>query len=195
MMRNKQLKSENPIRLLELNPSGTLKKIGLLENLTVCDIGAGSGIFTIPAATITNNTVYALEINDEMLSVIQVKAEKEGIHNIKPVKVENKRFDLEDNSVDMALMVTVLHEIDDQAAMSEEIKRILKDGGKLAIIEFHKRETPMGPPVAHRMGRDEVLDLLRKKGFTIWNDFDLGDNFYCLVFKRDKREQSNTIQP
>ncbi len=65
----------------------------------------------------------------------------------------------------------------------------------LAVTEFHKRETPMGPPTAHRMGKDEVKNILVNKGFTVLDDFDLGDNFYCLVFTRDNREQSITIQP
>jgi len=68
-MDNKQMKFENPVRIKELKPIETLIRIGLKENHVVCDIGAGSGIFTIPASMITKNKVYALEINDAMLSI------------------------------------------------------------------------------------------------------------------------------
>jgi|GEM_PF-2602649 len=69
-MDHKQNKLENPDRLAELSPKETLMRIGLGEQDIICDIGAGSGIFTIPAARITANTVFALDINDEFLDII-----------------------------------------------------------------------------------------------------------------------------
>jgi hypothetical protein len=130
-------KLENPYRVKELNPTGTLKKIGLGPNDCLCDIGAGAGagIFTVPAARITRNTVYA-----------------------------------------------VLHEVDDKEALLFEIKRIIKTSGRFAIIEFHAKETPMGPPVLHRLDKNTVNTLCVYCGFLKYMEFDLGDNFYCMVF-------------
>ena len=182
-MNNKQMKLENPVRLEELKPIETLRRIGLQENHVLCDIGAGSGIFTIPAAKITKNKVYALEINDEMLSVIGEKAKIEGAANIEIIKVQGDHLDLMDHSVDIILLVTVLHEIYNPIVFLDEVKRISKDNGKIVVIEFHKRETPMGPPIGHRMGKDDAIDKLQNTGFLVSEDFDLGDNFYCLVFQ------------
>jgi precorrin-6B methylase 2 len=56
-------KLENPARLLELAPADTLHKIGLSEGSIFCDVGAGTGVFTFPAASISNTTVYAVEIS------------------------------------------------------------------------------------------------------------------------------------
>jgi ubiquinone/menaquinone biosynthesis C-methylase UbiE len=81
-------------------------------------------------------------------------------------------------------MATVLHEIADPSTLLKEIGRILKPGGTLAVIEFHKRATPMGPPVSHRLGRDEVRVLLDGMPFSVREDMDLGENFYCLTFTR-----------
>ena len=182
-MNNKQMKLESPVRIQELNPIETLKKIGLQEDHTLCDIGAGSGLFTIPAAKLTTQKVYALEINDEMLSIIREKAKTQGLTNIETIKVTGDHLDIVDNSIDIALLVTVLHEIQNKTILIEEIKRLLKDNGKIAVLEFHKRETPMGPPVNHRLGKDETTALLTKAGFVFDLDFDLGDNYYCLVFQ------------
>jgi ubiquinone/menaquinone biosynthesis C-methylase UbiE len=178
------MKYENLIRLAELNPSVTLEKIGLRDNHTVCDIGAGSGIFTLPAAKISNNKVYALEINDEMLSIIGDKAKADGSSNIELVKVKGEIFDLADDTIDIFLMVTVLHEIKDRATLMAEVKRIINKNGRLAIIEFHKRETPMGPTINHRIGKEETIDIVISAGFMEIDSFDLGDNFYCLVFSK-----------
>jgi ubiquinone/menaquinone biosynthesis C-methylase UbiE len=182
-MQNMQSKLENPIRLAELKPEDTLRKIGLQDNQIVCDIGAGSGIFTIPAAQITRKKVYAVDINDEMLSIISGKATAEGITNIELIKVKDDHYQIMDHSVDIALMVTVLHEINNPSEVIAEIKRILKNNGKIAVIEFHKRETKMGPPIEHRLGKDEVQEMLRAAGFIVQEEFDLGNNLYCMVFK------------
>ena len=181
-MNAKQMKLENPLRLEELKMEETLKKIGLEEDKVLCDIGAGSGIFTIPGAKITKETVYALDINDEMLSIIAEKAKTEGIDNIKLIKVEDEHFNLTDHAADIVLMVTVLHEISNTTVFLEEVKRILKDKGRIAVIEFHKRRTSMGPPPEQRLGSDEVSAKLTNTGFKVDKEFDLGDNYYCLVF-------------
>ena len=182
-MQSMQSKLENPIRLAELNPEDTLRKIGLRDNQIVCDIGAGSGIFTIPAAQITRKKVYAVDINDEMLSIISGKASAEGITNIELIKVKDDHYQIMDHSIDIALMVTVLHEINNPSVFLAEIKRILKNNGKIAVIEFHKRETQMGPPIEHRLGKDELKEMLRAIGFIVQEKFDLGNNLYCMVFK------------
>ncbi|UWG95418.1 methyltransferase domain-containing protein [Dehalobacter sp. DCM] len=181
-MNRKQLKFENPARLDELKPRETLLRIGLTENDTVCDIGAGTGVFTLPAAEITRNTVYALDINEDMLAILDDKIQSGQIKNIVLQKVRDKRYDLEDGSIAIALMVTVLHEVESKLQIIKEIKRILKENGKLAVIEFHKRPTTSGPPVEQRLSQDEVKEMMAYSDFTTCDEFDLGDNFYCLVF-------------
>lgn len=181
-MNAKQNKFENPLRLEELKMEETLKKIGLTEDQIMCDIGAGSGIFTIPAAKITKETVYALDINDEMLAIIAEKARTEGIGNIKLIKVEDEHFNLTDQAADIILMVAVLHEISNPTVFLKEVVRIVKDQGRIAVIEFHKRRTTMGPPPEQRLGSDEVSKMLGDTGFKVVKEFDIGDNYYCLVF-------------
>lgn len=181
-MQNRQLKFESSARLSELKPAETLKRIGLMDSHILCDIGAGSGIFTLPGAKMTQNTVYALEKSEEMLSIIRDKIRNENISNITLIKVEDERFAIADHSVDLALLVTVLHEITDKSVFLTEIKRILKDTGKLAIIEFHKQETPMGPPVDHRISKDETQRELEAVGLKKLDFYDLGDNYYCMIF-------------
>ena len=185
-MNSRQTRFENPARLEELRPRETLERIGLQENDVLSDIGAGSGVFTIPAAKMIRNTVLALEIQEELLALIAEKAQSEGLRNIELIKVSDNNLPVRDNSVDIVLLVTVLHEITEPAVFLEEVKRLLKNRGKLAVIEFHKRQTPMGPPLAQRLSREEVKELLSQRGFVVQEDFDFGDNFYCLVFLKDE---------
>ena len=188
MIDTKQMRMENPIRIAELDPMNTLISIGLDEKAVICDIGAGSGIFTLPAAKITKNKVFALEIDDEMLRVIGEKAKNEELANIELIKVEDEKVAIEDNTVDFVLMVTVLHEIENKAVFLREVKRLLKNNGKVLVIEFHKRETPIGPPVPHRIEKEEVKNVMGDVGFLISEEFDLGDNYYCLIFLNDGKK-------
>ena len=176
-----QDKLESPERLAELSPKETLTKIGLGEHDVVCDIGAGTGIFTISAAQITNNTVFALDINDELLEIIQEKAKNLQLPNIKTMKVTGNRYDIEAGSVDFIILVTVLHEIENKDALLTEVKRIMKSTAKLAIIELHKKPTPVGHPAPPRLDPDEVTTMCKGVGLTPVNEFNLGDDHYCVV--------------
>ncbi|MEQ8154672.1 MAG: class I SAM-dependent methyltransferase [Clostridiaceae bacterium] len=181
MIDNKILKFESPARIAELNPMETLKRAGLNEKMTVCDIGAGTGVFAFPAAEITDNTVYALDISDGMIELLERRKTERGIENLQIRKVVSSDLPVENNAVDLIIMVTVLHEIEDKVSLFAEIRRILRAEGKMMVIEFHKKETPMGPPVDHRISEDSVEEILEKEGFDIEDKVLLGENFYGIV--------------
>lgn len=175
---------ENPGRIAELDPAKTLIKAGLRENMILCDIGAGSGIFSFPAAKLTSGDVHALEISDEMIRLLESRAEEHKLPNLKIKKVESKTLPIDSSTCDMAVMVTVLHELEDKQGMLYEIKRILKEKGRLLVIEFHKEQTPMGPPADHRISQEESEKTCCENGFQTIDIFSLGDNFYGIVFER-----------
>jgi len=180
---SKATKFENPKRLEELDPRNTLTKAGFQENMVLCDIGAGSGIFSLPAAQISSNDIYALEISDSMIELLKNRMVENKIQNLKIRKVDSDILPLENDICDMALMVTVFHEIADKEFMLGEIKRILKEKGRLMIIEFHKRETPMGPPVDHRISEEDVEEICNNSKFITIEKFTMGDNFYGIIFE------------
>jgi len=176
-------KFENPIRLAELNPKNTLIKAGFKDDMMLCDIGAGTGIFSFPATQISSNDVYALEISDSMIELLKNRMAEQKIKNLKIKKVDSDILPLDDNSCDMAIMVTVLHEVENKEFMLNEIKRILKKKGKFMVIEFHKRKTPMGPPIDHRISEECVEEICNSNGLKTIEKFSLGDNFYSAVFE------------
>lgn len=183
-MNNKIVKFENPIRLNELSPKETLIRAGFKENMILCDIGAGTGIFSMPATLISSEITYALEISDDMISILENKKAENNLTNLKIIKVTSDVLPLDQDVCDFAIMVTVFHEIDDKEKMLSEIHRILNENGRLMIVEFHKEETPMGPPLDNRISREDVKATCVKNGFHVDNSFSLGENFYCVVFKR-----------
>lgn len=116
----------------------------------------------------TENTVYAVDIDDELIALILKKAQEEHLENLKTIQVAGNQYDIEAGTVDVVLLETVFHELDD----------------KDAIIEFHNKETPFGPPGPHRLGKDKVSTIFDGHGLIKTMDFDLGANFYCLLFEQ-----------
>lgn len=176
-------KFENPIRVAELNPKSTLIKTGFKEKMTLCDIGAGTGLFSFPATKISSYDIFALEISDSMIELLKNRMVEQNTKNLIVKKVDSTILPLENSSCDMAIMVTVLHEIEDKEHMLNEIKRVLIEKGRLIIIEFHKRKTPMGPSMEHRLSEEYVEEICNGKQLKTIDKFSLGDNFYCAVFE------------
>lgn len=177
-------KLENPARLSELQPRSTLLKTGLNEGSIFCDIGAGTGIFTIEAAKITNAKTYAIDISEDMLKIIAGKAKAQGLENIELIKPEGFKYPIDTNQCDFIMLCTVLHEIDNKDALFNEINRILKTCGKIIIIEFHKKRTSMGPPVNNRISIEETMALADKFGFKPHKQSSLGENLFILTLKK-----------
>lgn len=168
---------ENPSRVAELSPRSTLERIGLTTDGGFCDVGAGTGIFTFAAAEMTAGPVYAVEISGEMREILRKKD-----HGVR-IAVTNSLRELPSASCGTALLCTVLHELEDVPGTLSGIRRVLTESGTLAVIESHKRRTPMGPPPEHRISEEEAEALLLRHGFARTGGFDLGENFYCLTFR------------
>lgn len=178
-------KLDNEWRRENLPPVETLKKLGLEATDSVADIGCGIGYFTIPAAKmIGNNRAYALDTSPEMLAEVELRSNVAGLKNIKTVKTEELDLMIPDVSVSFGLMINVIHEIVDKTQFLEESSRIIKPGGKLAIIDWEKGETEMGPPVDHRISKEELTAMLKEIDFECQETMNFTGNFYGLVFSK-----------
>lgn len=181
---NKKEKLEHPARVAELAPAETLARLRLQAGETVCDIGAGSGLFTLAAARHTDAPVYAVETDEQILAQLVENARAQALDQIQPLLVSGYPYAIEADTVALVLLVTVLHEIDDTDALFAEIRRILAPTGRLAVIEFHKACTPLGPPPAHRMGEAQCEALCAQHGLHRTEAFSLGHNFYCHCYTK-----------
>jgi ubiquinone/menaquinone biosynthesis C-methylase UbiE len=174
---------DNEWRRQNIPPMPTLGKLGLSPMDIVADIGCGVGYFTIPAAGMldSENMVYALDTSDQMLEEVKKRMSAAGVSNIIAIKTSEYDLKLPDKSVTFALLVNVLHEIEDKVQFITEVRRILKAEGKIAIIEWEKENMEMGPPKDHRIGKDETAALLRSFGLIADGAIQLASEFYGLV--------------
>jgi ubiquinone/menaquinone biosynthesis C-methylase UbiE len=128
---------ETPSRLESLKIYETLAALKVKPGQVVADIGAGTGVFTIPLAQATKpgGTVYAEDIDQALLDVISEKATEQGMLNVQAVLGEFGDPDLPAD-IDLAFINDVLHHIKDRAGYLKTLATYLKPGGRIAIIEL-----------------------------------------------------------
>jgi len=162
-------------------------KLALIQGDTFLDLGCGAGDYSIHAARIVgeSGSIFAVDIWPEMLDKICEDAKALGIHNIHPVVSDiRKKIEVSDASMDVCLISTVLHMMDfltETDKLLAEIKRILKFGGKLAVIECKKENSKFGPPIHARISPEELEMSFGKFGFLKTDYIDLGANYMMIL--------------
>nr|WP_276540379.1 class I SAM-dependent methyltransferase [Salipaludibacillus agaradhaerens] len=159
------LLSEKRYKLLD--PDHVLTYFNVEQGNVMADLGAGNGFFTLPIAKKTDTTVYAVDIEPHMLELLKQRADKEDIRNITYIESGLYDIKLDDNLVDKAMISLVLHEVPDLSKALEEVKRILKHGGQVLIIEWEAKRSEMGPPFEDRIASTEMENILRNNGFKV----------------------------
>lgn len=176
-------KLDNPERRKVFPPTETLARLGLLSGMDLADVGSGIGYFALPAAKMVGQAskVYALDLSADMLEIIDDKIIDEDIKNIETIKTEGYDLVLDDGSVDLVLLVNVLHEVEDRSLFIEELKRISRRDGSLALIDFkEKKFGKEGPPEEIRIGSEQARSLLEGMGYRIEEVLDFNESFYGI---------------
>jgi ubiquinone/menaquinone biosynthesis C-methylase UbiE len=126
----------------------------------------------------------------EGIELLKAAADEKEASNIAAmVSNAGKKIPVDDQSIDVCLMATVLHDFVedkiDQAVFPETV-RVVKPGGILAIMEFKKIDGPPGPPRHIRLAPEQVNDLLTPFGFKRVHFVDVGPYNYLMLFKLNK---------
>lgn len=179
-------KLDNPLRRQILPAFEILKRLQLDEGDTFADIGCGIGYFTLPAAGIVGpkGVVYALDIELEMLEEVDKRAVENSVSNIRTIVTNEYDFKVPDTSVAFAFACAVLHEVDDKLKFINEAKRILKENGRVAIVEWIKRDSEIGPPLGHRLDMGDVEKMIKECGFQDIAHDEFNEHFYIITARK-----------
>jgi SAM-dependent methyltransferase len=170
------------------DPNGVLTKLGLDSNCRdVLEFGCGYGTFTIPAAQRIRGTVYAIDIEPEMLANTGAKAKAVGAANIELLQRDFvvDGSGLADRTVDYVMLFNILH-AQERMALLREARRVLRPHGKLAIIHWNfDASTPRGPSMSIRPKPGECRAWAEEVGFAAISpaDIDLPPYHYGLVLE------------
>ena len=157
------------------------------------DLGCGRGEYTLLAADFVGEKglVCGIDLWEEGVTTLRQKASTRGLNNVIGLIGDmSKSIPLDGNSVDACLMGTVLHDLAEVKAAQEtlqEVQRVMKKGGTLAILEFKKIDGPPGPPVHIRLTPEDVSQMVAPYGFRKRRLIEVGDYNYLILFSAGDR--------
>jgi len=124
----------------------------------VADIGAGTGYYARRMATLVtpSGVVYATDVQPEMMQMLADGAKKAGLTNIKPVLGSLQSVNLQETSLDLAIMVDVYHELEYPFEVIDSLVRALKPGGRIAYVEYRLEDPRVPIKTAHKMSEAQI---------------------------------------
>ncbi len=168
------------------DPAANLAKVGIIDGMKVVDIGAGSGFYSIEAAKRVGSggRVYAVDVQKDLLERLRTVAANQGVRNIEVVWGNAEKIGgtkLRESIADRVIASNVLFQIEKPDDFCLELKRILKPGGKVLVVDWSEAST-MSP--ANLVSASKAQALFEKSGFKFIDSFNAGDHHYGLIFTR-----------
>ena len=170
------------------DPEVIFNELNLKKGDSFLDLGCGPGDYAIRASGIVGNmgAVYALDKRQYLVASLMEKAGSQGLENIKAMVCDiTGPLSVDAGCIDVCLLSTVLHIFNlakIEKTLFNEIRRVLKPDGRVAIIECKKEEQPFGPPKHMRLSPSDIKDSIEKYGFKKSKLLDLGYNYMIQFF-------------
>ena len=174
-----------------LDAKRVLSSIKLVEGEVFMDAGCGDGFISRTASQIVGSKgkVLAVDQYSPSLDVLRGKVKEDGIQNLEVLEADlTQKLPLEDGMVDLCLMANVLHGFYYNQELDQvipELLRILKNGGRLAIVEFKKIEGTPGPPLSSRITAEDLKSALESRGFKSQEEMEVGPYHYAVVLVKN----------
>ena len=177
---------EDPKRDEYQKPHEVIMALDLKDGERIADIGAGSGYFALRIARHVGEAgrVYAVDINPDMIIHLNRAIRDMGVANVTTILAPPDDPLLPDESIDRFFICDTWHHIENQAKYLELMKKMLKPNGQVIMIDFQKRELPVGPPEEMKVAKEDVITQMRANGFELLKEHTFLPYQYFLVFTR-----------
>ncbi len=171
-----------------LNVERITGELNIAPNETIADFGAGHGFFSVAFAKKVgpSGQVFAIDILPTALESIRSQAKIEGLFNIKVIRGNLEKpngSNLPADICDLVMITNILFQALDKSAILLEAKRVLKENGRLAVIEW-KPYIAVGPKKESRMSEAELKQLILSNGFSELKAINAGSHHYGFVFTK-----------
>jgi ubiquinone/menaquinone biosynthesis C-methylase UbiE len=176
---------DRPEREEEEAPAKAIAALDIKPGMTVADIGAGSGYYSLRLAHAVGpaGKVYATDVQRGMLDLIEQRIGAERLTNVATVLGTAENPNLPAGALDLALMVDVYHELQAPQTFMRRLRDTLKPDGRLVLLEFRKEDPKVPIRLEHKMSVDEARRELTADGFVFDRVIDVLPWQHVLVFK------------
>jgi arsenite methyltransferase len=175
---------EDPKRDAYQKPQEVLAALDLRPGEIIADIGAGSGYFTFRLARQVSERgmIYAVDVSPDMIVHINRRIRDHKVANVVSILAEPDDPLLPVASLDRFFFCDSWHHIENQTKYLSLMKKMLKPNGEVVMIDFHKKELPIGPPMQMKIAREDLIKQMEKHGFQLAKEHTFLPYQYFLVF-------------
>lgn len=175
---------EDPARAEWQKPEDVVRALDLKPGDIVADIGAGTGYFTrlFAVAVGPGGSAIGLDTEPAMVHYMENDARKRNLDNYTARVVKPDDPELARDSVDVIFICDTLHHIDDRVSYLKAVAKSLKPGGRVVIVDFYKRDLPVGPPPSMKLRVDDVISEFSDAGYRLIRSHDFLPYQYFLEF-------------
>jgi ubiquinone/menaquinone biosynthesis C-methylase UbiE len=176
-----------------IRPDELWRSLDLRAQQSVVHLGCGAGFYLIPAAKIVgkDGVAVGIDIRQDMLDEVMNRAAREDVQDI----IKTIRVDLEEKSLvrktlenaiaDWVLVANILHQTKPQPIL-KEAARLIKEKGRVIVVEWDTVATPLGPPPQKRVAKQDILALLPPLQLTVEKEFKPSPYHYGLLLVRQQ---------
>jgi len=180
---------EGPDRDAWQKPDLIMDALGIGEGSVVADVGAGGGWFTVRLARRVgpNGTVFAQDVQSQMLEAIKRRVGREGLRNVDYVQGSLDDPRLPPGRLDAVLIVDAYHELANPIELLRNVSASLKTTGRIGIVDYTLEGGGPGPPLNQRKSEKSVIKEARQAGLRVVNRVNPESFFefqYMLIFAR-----------
>ena len=177
---------DRPNREEEERPAIVLDAMRLRGGEVVADLGAGSGYFSFRIAPKVGKTgkVLAVDIQDEMLETIRKRAAQLKVSNVQVVKGSETDPHLPLNTVDIALLVDVYHELAYPNEVMTRVREALKPGGRVVFVEYRKEDPAVDIKPVHKMSVDQLQKEMKVVGLAHLQTLETLPSQHIVIFTK-----------
>jgi len=162
-----------------------IERIELPPTAVIADIGAGTGYYTFKLAPkVPKGKIYAVELQDEMIAALNERVKKLKVDNVEVIKGSTTSPNLPDNSIDLAIMVDVYHELEYPVETLRAIRRALKKDGQLLLIEYKGEDPAVAIRPLHKTTVAQLNKELGANGFKLGYDGEFMPIQHFLLYKK-----------
>lgn len=172
-----------------MDPAKTIAACNLQVTDTVADFGAGSGfVARALARAVPSGDVFAVEINRDLVARITREAQEQGLKNVHVLWGDIELAGgtkLADGSVDIVVLSNIMFQLDDKQGCVKEARRVLRDGGRLLIVDWQESFGGLGPHPDRVFTKEMAEQLFTHAGFTKLTDMiPGGEHHYAILFRK-----------
>ncbi len=149
------------------------EQLALKPGMNVCDMGAGNGFHTMPMAEkiAPDGKVYAVDVQPEMIEMLKGNLKSKQITNVVPIVGLYHDPNLPEKSCDIILLVDVYHEFSHPEHMLIAMRKALKPGGQIVLVEFRAEDDSVPIKPEHKMSKEQIMKEMTTNGYKLTKEF------------------------